>query len=168
MQEEIRAVRLRLAEDPSNLRLARRLDNLHHRLEQPLEVSARQIERLEVKIRRAIRRRIFEEWRNALQVELEANLTRTIGITEFPDWLREARHQQSLAAVLQLRGSARTVGLRLFRIRCGPAPWHLASEPANQKFITRMQSLGMDPAVARSAPANWRDRAEWPPGALEL
>ena len=50
-----------------------------------------------------------------------------------------------MAAVLELTGRARELGLRLLRLRCGVPPWHLHDEAPNQQFLAHLGSLGIDP-----------------------
>ena len=152
LQEEMGVVQSSLAADPSNAHLAKRLENLCRRLEQPQAASERRIEHLGAKIQRAIRRRVVETWQAGLRAEFEDDVIRAFGLAGFPDWLGEERRQRSLAAILQLEGWARTLGLRLFRLRCGPPPWNLADEPANQKFIARLRNMGIDPTAWISPP----------------
>lgn len=144
-RREIEALRIRLDADPNNAPLAKRLNNLHQRLAKSPTVSEQRLKNLDWKLRRAIRRRVFGKWQDELRAGLEEKICRLLGVVEFPAWLTEERHQHAFAAIMKLSGWAKTLGLRLLQLRCGPAPWNLADEPANRKFVEYLRQLGIDP-----------------------
>jgi hypothetical protein len=150
---EIAALEERSAAAPADPRLARRLANLRRRLAGPAAPSQRRLEHLDAKLHRAIRRHVYDAWQESLHACLERNVAGLLGVADFPPWLTEERHQQSLAAILALSGWARSLGLRLLRLRCGPPPWNLAGEPANRRFIARLRAAGIDPAAWLDPPA---------------
>ena len=68
LRREIEAIRARLAAEPGNTHLARRLEHLCRRLAEPLSVSDRRLEHLGAKLDRAIRHHVLKTWRADLRV----------------------------------------------------------------------------------------------------
>lgn len=153
VRQEIQTLAARLAAGPAEAHLARRLDNLRRRLEPAPPVSAARLKRLDGKLRRATRRLVLTAWQRALQTQIETRVPALLGTAAFPVWLRNPAHQRAFSAVLRLKGWAHELGLRLLRLRCGPPPWGLPDEPANQRFFVRLRAAGIAPEPWLRPPA---------------
>jgi len=145
LAREAQAIESLLAARPDSAPLARRLANLHRRIEEPPSVSPVRLDHLDAKLRRTIRHRVLDAWQQDLQAQMGTNLARLLGVAEVPEWLRQPRHQEALTALLDLTPWARDLGLRLLRLRCGPPPWNLWDDPANRQYLERLRAMGIDP-----------------------
>lgn len=145
LRQEIAAIENRWREDPHDATLQRRLDNLRLRLTSTAEVSPVRAMRLLARLQRATRRALLHAWQHGLEAQLHSRLPQLLHVETVPEWLLAPRQLHVLACLLNLSRAFRELGLRLLRVRCGPPPWNLLDDPANQAFLSRLQTLGVDP-----------------------
>ncbi len=155
LESEIRGMESRLETERDNPRFARRLENLRNRLAQPSTPTSAQLQRANLRLRRAVGSWMLEDWQQSLR-DRAFRKAREL-LSGLPDWFEEPRHQMALAAVLRLRAPFRELGLGLLRMRCGPPPWDMLGEPANERFVERLRGLGIDPEPWIHPPSPWTE-----------
>ncbi|MFQ5570252.1 MAG: hypothetical protein ACE5G0_11295 [Rhodothermales bacterium] len=162
MRQELAVLEKLLAEQPDNANLARRRHNLHARLSSPRPVSPKRQAKLCEKLERATRRAVFQAWTEHLDHKLHVWLRLLLDGDEVPAWMYEPRQLRVLASLFQLSRPSRDLGIRLLRRRCGPPPWNLYEDPANQAFLARLRDRGVntDPWMHPPEPRVWTGQNE--------
>ncbi len=146
VRQEIETIEQLLQEKPEEVKLVRRLANLKARLVVSQPVPQSRMTKLKEKLERATYRTLLRVWQADLDQTLRLKLAEWLAVEDVPAWFTEPRQLRLLAPIFGLNGSFRSLALRLLQKRCGPAPWSLVDDPANQSFIKRMTARGIDMA----------------------
>ncbi|MEM7345344.1 MAG: hypothetical protein AAF485_13980, partial [Chloroflexota bacterium] len=142
---EITALKHLLSENPDQAYLSKRLKNLSQRLKTPPTLSPARLARLEKKLELAYQRLFLEQWLSDLNQALHQKLTDHLKIDPLPDWVLAPKNLEALTAILQLEAPFQKLGLRVLRQRCGPPPWNLWDDSANQAFLETLHQQNIDP-----------------------
>ncbi len=143
MQREIGVLREKLAEDPAQTGLAKRLANLEKRLISPKPVSEERLARLEEKLVGLVSQQALVKWEERIESTLRQALKAELQVEDVPDWMLASQQIRVFGGLLTLSLRYRQLGLRLMQRRCGPPPWSLSDEPANRGFIAAMEKRGV-------------------------
>jgi hypothetical protein len=126
-------------------RQQRRLTNIEARLVDEQQISPSKLRRLSDKLDRATARELLASVDAQSVEEIEDALLSWLGENELPDWIAKEPYLELILPILKLSRRQRNLALRLLRLRCGPPPWDLRSDPANATFLRSLEKLGMDP-----------------------
>ncbi|MEM9778206.1 MAG: hypothetical protein AAF902_26755, partial [Chloroflexota bacterium] len=83
-------------------------------------------------------------WEAELKESAYFHLSEQLKVKNLPDALVSTHGSLLLPNIRKLRQPFRDLGFRLLSNRCGPRPWLMAHEPANQKFVSRLTKLGIN------------------------
>ncbi|MBC8181751.1 hypothetical protein H8E88_11580 [candidate division KSB1 bacterium] len=145
LEKEINRTETLLSKKPNGVNLTKRLQNLRKYQSSIDKVSPARLENLKKKLNQKIERLLITIWQKSLKLEFEKEIINQLGISEAPEWLFKDRQIQVLSSMFQLTPSFRKLGLRLFKLRCGPPPWNLLHAPANQAFLNKLRLRGINP-----------------------
>jgi hypothetical protein len=100
--------------------------------------------KLEEKLRRRSALERLQALDQAARGRLAPAAARHFGLAGEADWLVEPKALSLLPAITALPARDRAVARQILRARSGPAPWDLRDHAANQRFLRRLESLGID------------------------
>jgi hypothetical protein len=137
----------------------KRLASLEHRLAYPTTPSPKRLANLAAKLEAAACEIALERFVATASAQVGARFVSTFALPSWDAWTTATaevagkpgsteamRLREILFALLELEPRDRALAGRLLRARCGPPPWDLRDEPANQKFLARMKASKLDPA----------------------
>lgn len=157
LQNEIQAIQERLQEHPHDDRLRARLENLVKRQAQPSSLQRSRVKKAIERIERATHSAVLSAWNEGLERQLSSALPRILETDRDVSLLLTPQHALGLCAALRLKGAEKALAIRLYRLRCGPPPWHMHDHSVNQSFIRKLQrqGIGMTPWVESPSPWQW-------------
>ena len=123
--------------------LEARRSGLARKIRDPAPPPERVQRKLEEKLRRRLALERLQALDQAARGRLAPAAARHFGVAE-ADWLVESRLLSLLPAINELPARDRSLARRILRVRGGPPPWDLRDHPANQRFVRRLESLGID------------------------
>ena len=160
IEDEIRALQKQIRARPDDDRLKVRLHHLEQRRAEPGSPRKSRVQKAVQRIERAIRSAVLATWKANLECELTGALDSLLATEGDVSCLLTTQHLQAFSAALELGGGMKRLALDLYRLRCGPPPWHLHDHPANQSFIEKMKRQGVDTAPWLEFPEPWERTAK--------
>jgi len=145
LERELAAIEARLAEGAEAPGLRKRRDMLRRRIASPVPPSPARMARLVEKVDRAARRAALEAWESRVNAAFGELLGTLLDVADLGEWVQRPRVAACLAHALALDKPFRDLALAVFRRRCGPPPWDLRDDPANARFLDRLDTIGIDP-----------------------
>ncbi len=149
LEQERAAIARRLERAAGDKRavLEARLSSLARKILEPSTPPERVQRKLEEKLRRRAALERLQALDNAARARLAPAAARHFGLTGEADWLVEPRSLTLLPAFAALPARDRSLARQILRVRSGPPPWDLRDHPANQSFLRRLESRGIDPGA---------------------
>jgi hypothetical protein len=144
LRMEIVALEVQIPTHPEPALLEQRLANLRQRLATPVDVTPARQAMLATKLTLAAYRILLAQWQRASDSLLTTHLRAWLVVDSLPAWVRDPEHLTVITALLTLPEPTRSLALRLLRQRAGAPPWCLHDEPANQAYLQRLHTLGID------------------------
>ncbi len=137
----------------------KRLASLEQRLANPTVPSPKRLANLAAKLEAAACEIALDRFVATGSAQVGERFVTTFGLPSWDAWTsaiadvagkpgstESARLREILFALLELEPRDRALAGKLLHARCGPPPWDLRDEPANQKFLARMRAAKLDPA----------------------
>lgn len=123
--------------------LEARARKLERRLCTPAAASPARLDKYRAKLERRLRHARLSKWEESLFARLRSGLEKEIGAPPPDEWLRREEIVAVLTAFAGLNGPFKSLAFRLLKTRCGPPPWDLRQEPANQAFLAALYRKGL-------------------------
>lgn len=137
--------RLKLTDDrKTRQRLGKRLDNLKGRIAVPPAVTPQRLANLTRRVWGRVDHEVVGRYlRDGYDLAAEQLLS-VYGMDRLPEELFQPPHDRLLSGVLQLKGSAKKLGLRLLLFRFSGAASDFSSEPKNVAFREKLEAKGIN------------------------
>jgi hypothetical protein len=119
-----------------------RARKLERRLATPARISARRLDRHRARLRRRILHARLGRWDDHLNARLHGGLEAVMGMAPPADRLRRPEVMRLLTPLAGLKPEFRTLAFRLLKCRCGPKPWDLRADAANDAFLAELERRG--------------------------
>ncbi len=128
--------------------LQARLEMLQQRIENPRQLlSPALLQKLSNKLQHAAYSGVLNQWYAEMDKSLQQNFCDSFELSDLPeDSLGDPRHLKVLMALLPLSTKTRAVAKQILQARLQAKPWDLRHHEANQKFLHRLQQLGINTA----------------------
>ncbi len=143
LRTEIAVLERRVWQQPTEMKLQRRLDNLMERLNQPRPVSAAELHRTQQKLEDALLWDVFRDSCARIESNLVQFLGGRTGLRDLGKRTISPRHLELVRGIFNLEEPYRAYGLRLLRKRWGNVAWDLEEEPANRRFLDGLKARGV-------------------------
>ena len=144
LENEIEAIRVRLAADPDNATLAIRLQNLSARSGKPPQVSEARRRRLEEKLNRGLQSAVFDQFTAEADKQVRSLTGRLLPSEHLPPDVLSKENLELLAGLAQLKDPYQESGLKLVRKSFNLVDWEPNEESANRIFIEKLRTKGID------------------------
>ena len=149
LEQERAAIARRLERAAGDKRavLEARLSSLARKILEPSTPPERVQRKLEEKLRRRAALERLQALDNAARARLAPAAARHFGLYRRGGLARRAEVAYPVARVRRAAGADRSLARQILRVRSGPPPWDLRDHPANQSFLRRLESRGIDPGA---------------------